>query len=81
MNKNDFIVAIASALEVEISVITMDVKIDDIPEWDSLGHLTILSYLDDLTEGKAAEIDNLGVMESLNEIWNAFVQAKIGSNS
>ena len=81
MNKNDFIVAIASALEVEISVITMDLKIDDIPEWDSLGHLTILSYLDDLTEGKAAEIGNLGVMESLNEIWNAFVQAKIGSNS
>lgn len=59
----------------------MDLKIDDIPEWDSLGHLTILSYLDDLTEGKAAEIGNLGVMESLNEIWNAFVQAKIGSNS
>ena len=56
MKKNDFILAVASALEVEKGLITMDLKIDDIPEWDSLGHLTILSHLDDITDGKAGEI-------------------------
>ena len=53
---------------------------DDIPEWDSLGHLTILSYLDELTDGNAAEINGLGSMESLNDIWQAFVEAGIGSD-
>ena len=48
MKKNDFIGAVAAALEVEADIVTMDLKIDDIPEWDSLGHLTILSSLDDL---------------------------------
>jgi acyl carrier protein len=80
MKKNDFIVAIASALEVKVDVVTMDLKIDDIPEWDSLGHLTILSYLDDLTDGKAGDISNLGTMESLRDIWSAFVEAGIGSD-
>ena len=81
MEKNDFINAVISALEVEPSVITMDLKIDDIPEWDSLGHLAILSSLDELTDGKAGEINGLGSMESLNDIWNAFVEAGIGLES
>ena len=81
MKKNDFINAVISALEVEPSVITMDLKIDDIPEWDSLGHLAILSSLDELTDGKAGEINGLGSMESLNDIWNAFVEAGIGLES
>ena len=81
MEKNDFINAVISALEVEPSVITMDLKIDDIPEWDSLGHLAILSSLDELTDGKAGEINGLVSMESLNDIWNAFVEAGIGLES
>ncbi len=81
MEKNDFINAVISALEVEPNVVTMDLKIDDIPEWDSLGHLTILSYLDELTNGKAAEINGIGSMESLNDIWHAFVEAGIGLDS
>ncbi|MDG2450596.1 MAG: hypothetical protein P8M34_13200 [Saprospiraceae bacterium] len=80
MKKNEFVVAIASALEVELDTVTMDLKIGDIPEWDSLGHLRILSYLDDLTAGKAGEIRRLGTMESLEDIWSAFVQAGIGSD-
>ena len=81
MKKNDFITAVAAALEVEVDIVTMDLKIDDIPEWDSLGHLTILSSLDDLTDGKAGEIKDLGSMENLRDIWNAFTEAGIGSDS
>lgn len=80
MEKKDFLIAIASALEVNEDLIHIDLKIDDIPEWDSLGHLTILSYLDDLTDGKAGEINHLGSMESLSEIWTAFCEAGLGQS-
>ena len=73
--------AISFALEVDENIITMELKIDDIPEWDSLGHLTILTYLDELTDGKAGEINELGSLESLQDIWSAFVAAGIASNS
>lgn len=78
MKRKDFIAAVASALEVDQSIVTMDLKVDDIPEWDSLGHLTILSALDDLTAGKAGEIKDLGTMEGLSEIWRAFIEAGLG---
>jgi hypothetical protein len=81
MKKNDFILAVASALEVDKDLISMDLKIDDIPEWDSLGHLTILSHLDDITDGKAGEINNLGSMDRLGDIWSAFIEAGISKNS
>ena len=81
MEKDVFMMAVATALEVKNEVITEDLKLDDIPEWDSLGHLTILSHLDDLTDGKAGEISGLGSMENLKDIWNAFVEAGIGKGT
>jgi acyl carrier protein len=81
MNKNDFFAAIAFALEVDESIVTINLKIDDIPEWDSLGHLTILSHLDEITDGKAGEIADLGSLENLDAIWNAFVDAGIATDS
>jgi hypothetical protein len=81
MKKNDFILAIASALEVDKELIKMDLKMDDIPEWDSLGHLTILTHLDDMTDGKAGEISNLGSLDKLEDIWNEFVKAGLAEES
>ncbi len=81
MNKNEFLEAIASALEVDIELVNMDLKIDDIPEWDSLGQLTILTQLDDMTSGKADEIPNIGTMESLSEIWSALKEAGLTSEA
>tara|TARA_B100001057_G_C22807550_1_gene934094 strand:- start:730 stop:975 length:246 start_codon:yes stop_codon:yes gene_type:complete len=81
MNKNEFFEAIASALEVEVKVISLELKIDDIPEWDSLGQLTILSQIDDMTDGKASEIPKIGTMESLEDIWNALVGAGLASDT
>lgn len=75
MTQAEFLEAIAFALEVDKSIVTMDLKIDDIPEWDSLGQLTILTHLDDITGGKASEVDSLGLKESLDEIWQALTNA------
>ena len=40
----------------------------DIPEWDSLGHITILSGLDDFTSGKSADLVDLTQATSVQEL-------------
>lgn len=75
MNQDDFLIAVSKALEVDRTKINMKLKIGDLEEWDSLGHLTILSSLDSLTEGKASEINNFGALESLQQIWTALNDA------
>lgn len=37
---------IAEALEVDVSRITLDTVSSDIEEWDSLGHISVMSFLD-----------------------------------
>ena len=74
MNQREFLNAVAEALEVDPSRINIDLKLGDLSEWDSLGHLTILSNLDALTGEKASEIKDLGSLGSLNEIWKALVK-------
>lgn len=48
--------------------ITQDSSQDNIPEWDSLGHLSILSALDEATNGKAASITELAEATSVSSI-------------
>lgn len=43
-----------------------------IPEWDSLGHLNILTALDKAFDGKAASIENLAQATSVKEIVQIF---------
>ena len=80
MNKNEFFEAIALAWEVDSELINMELEIEGLPEWDSLGQLTMLSQLDDMTSGKAAEIPNIGTMEKLADIWEALVEAGLAKN-
>lgn len=48
------IAGIAESLEVDISSVSIDTVSSDLEEWDSLGHISIMSYLDktygDITE-------------------------------
>ena len=75
MNKNEFLKAISEALEVDGALINMNLKLGDLEEWDSLGHLTILSNLDALTNEKASEIKDFGSLGSLQAIWDGLVKA------
>ena len=75
MNQNEFLKAVADALEVDPSTVNIDLKLGDLPEWDSLGHLTILSNLDELTGEKASEIKDFGSLGTLKAIWIALVDA------
>ena len=40
------IMGIAEALEVESSTLNANSRSSDIEEWDSLGHISVMSYLD-----------------------------------
>lgn len=79
MNQTEFLKAISEALEVDVALINMNLKLGDLEEWDSLGHLTILSNLDVLTNEKASEIKDFGSLGSLEAIWSALVNAGLAS--
>ena len=69
MDENAFKKLVANALKVKISKINMKLKIGDLKEWDSLGHLAILETFDKSTKGEASKIKGLGTATSLKKIW------------
>lgn len=69
ITKTALIELIKDALDPE-DPITDDSSMDTIPEWDSLGHLSILTSLDQVTDGKASEISELGESSSVDMIFN-----------
>ena len=68
-NKKKYEKIFIKALSVDKSKFTEKIEYNEIPEWDSIGHLTILSSLDKATKGKSAEIKGLGNQKSLKKIW------------
>ena len=51
ISKNNLILLIKEAIDAD-DEITLDSSMENVPEWDSLGHLSVLTALDDSTEGK-----------------------------
>lgn len=47
MSHNDLLALFAEALEVDVSTLSMDTKIEDVEEWNSIGWLTIMSMVDE----------------------------------
>ena len=46
----------------------MDSSAETVEEWDSFGHISILSALDEATDGKSADIVELTQATSVREI-------------
>ena len=68
MQLSDLLNQIADSLEVDESLITLESSSETIEEWDSLGHITILGTLDDLTDGKSADLVDLTQATSVKEL-------------
>ena len=49
-NKNIYAQVYQTAFNVEKSVIKSDLKYNDIPEWDSIGHMALIAELEDSFE-------------------------------
>ena len=71
MNLEKFLEIVSSALEVNVSELNLETKMYDIESWDSLGQLAILTALSEFTGDKTSEIDGLGSMIVLSDIFKA----------
>jgi|TARA_B110000305_G_scaffold53294_1_gene58575 acyl carrier protein len=69
MTKDELFLLIKDALDAD-NEIDINASADNIPEWDSLGHLSVLTALDDATDGKASSLTDLSDATSVTEIVN-----------
>ena len=59
---------IAKILEIKSEKITLNSGMNNIEQWDSLAHLSILTEIDKLTKGKASKIKGLSNSTTVKEI-------------
>jgi len=68
MNNEDIIKIIARALNTSEDLVTMGSSTDNIENWDSLGHLSILVALDKAFNGELANIAEMATADSVSKI-------------
>ncbi len=68
MKLSELIKKIEDTLELDEGSVSMESSSENIEDWDSLGHITILSMLDDATDGASADIVDLTQATSVAEI-------------
>ena len=68
--------AFKSAFDIDPKTVTLDTTPDQIPAWDSMGHVTLASSLEQAF-GLTFDVDDLMEMENVKEICRV-VQAKLG---
>ena len=71
ITSEEIIKIFCKSLNVKPTRININTKINEIDEWDSLGHLTFLSALDKKTNGKFLKIKNIDKKKTLKEILKA----------
>jgi acyl carrier protein len=67
--------AFKSAFDIDPGTITLDTTPDEVPAWDSMGHVTLASSLEQ-TFGLTFDVDDLMSMENVREICRV-VQSKL----
>lgn len=68
--------AFQSALQINPDLITIDTLPNDIPQWDSMSHVTLATCLEQ-TFGVTLDVDDLMAMENVREICRV-LQSKLG---
>lgn len=68
MNEKDVIEIIEIALKLEDSHIDIDSSVNNVEEWDSLGHLGVLVALDKAFDGKVGSIKLMAEANSVAKI-------------
>jgi len=77
MNKEAVVKIIARALEINNDKLVYTSHMDEIDEWDSLGHLSILMQLDEDFKGKVSGLKSLAEAKSVSEICDILLEAKL----
>ena len=68
---------ISKILEVKIAKITLNSGINNVEQWDSLAHLSILTEIDKFTKGKASKIKGLSNATTVKEILKLLKNNKL----
>ncbi len=68
--------AFSSTFDIDPQTITVDSTPNDIPAWDSMGHVELASSLEHVF-GVSFDVDDLMAMENVKEIC-IVVQSKLG---
>ena len=61
---------IADGLDTELTEISLSTKSSDLPQWDSLGHLTLLMKLDEEFDNLTEKVPEIASASSVEEIFN-----------
>ena len=69
ISKEQVLSIVATALEVEEGSINFETKSSDVAEWDSLGHLAVLSKISEEIGDKYDESQELASSSSVKEIF------------
>lgn len=72
INKREVIDVISNALNIENKLVTIDSSSENLEEWDSLSHLSILVALDQWSDGKASKMTDLATATSVKDIIDVF---------
>ena len=67
-NEQEVMGIIRKALNLKDKALFLDSSINNVEEWDSLGHLGILSALDKFYNGKIAPIKEMAAADSVEKI-------------
>ena len=67
-NGQDLISIISNALSLSQDDVDENSGTDNLVEWDSLGHLSVLSALDEKTNGKSSDIEGISELDSFKKL-------------
>lgn len=68
ISETDLLEILGRALDTDPATLTMDTKAEDVPAWDSMGHLSVLVALDTRLEGKVNKIQEMAEANSVMAI-------------
>jgi acyl carrier protein len=71
ITEDNILEAITQALELKIGELQKTSALGDFESWDSLGHLEILSTLDQLFDGQLGSVNEMSSADSVDKILNA----------
>ena len=67
-NEQNVVEVIHNALNLKDKTLTLESRMNAVEEWDSLGHLGILSALDKFFDGRIAAIKEMAGADSVKKI-------------
>ncbi|OGT44934.1 MAG: hypothetical protein A3E82_00680 [Gammaproteobacteria bacterium RIFCSPHIGHO2_12_FULL_38_11] len=68
ISEQEVLTVIQKALDLDGQLVTIESSVWNINEWDSLGHLGILTALDKFFDGKVAAIKEMAKADSVRKI-------------